>query len=41
MEITGKTLEEIEEAKEKDNLRKVEAFLFISGRFLSLQDLMA
>ncbi|MCR4284504.1 MAG: SMC-Scp complex subunit ScpB [archaeon] len=41
--ITGATAEEIEtefEEKEKESLEKVEAALFISGRFLELQELI-
>ena len=40
MEITGKTIEEIDESREKEDLRKVEAILFISGRFLTLSEIM-
>ena len=41
--ITGSTAEDIEnefEDKEIDNIQKVEAALFIAGRFLSLQELI-
>jgi segregation and condensation protein B len=40
MTITSKTAEEIDETREKENLKKLEAVLFISGRFLSMQDLI-
>ena len=41
MEVSSKTLEEIDEAKEKEDLRKLEAVFFVSGRFLSMQDLIS
>ncbi len=40
MEIREKTLEEIDEAREIENTKKVEAALFIAGRFLSIQELI-
>lgn len=40
MEISSKTIDEIDWSKEKENTRLIEAVLFISGRFLSIQDLM-
>jgi len=40
MEPTSKTIKEIDESKEKEDLKKVEAILFISGKFLSLQELI-
>lgn len=40
MEITKKTLEEIDSSQEIENTKKVEAALFIAGRFLSLQELI-
>lgn len=40
MEISNKTLEEIDWSHEKENLRLIEAILFVAGRFLSMQDLM-
>jgi len=40
MELTEKTVEEIDWSKEKENTRLVEAIFFISGRFLSMQDLI-
>ena len=38
---TSKTIEEIDEAKEKEDLKTLEAVFFISGRFLSMQDLIS
>lgn len=40
MEITGKTLEEIDKSKENENMRLIESILFVAGRFLSMQDLI-
>lgn len=37
---TSQTAQELDEAKEIENLKKVEAALFISGRFLTLQELI-
>ncbi len=37
---TAETAKEMDEAKEIDNLKKVEAALFLSARFLNLQDLV-
>ena len=39
--VSSKTIEEIEEAKEKENLKKLEAVFFVSGRFLSMPDLIS
>lgn len=41
MKSTSKTIDEIDSAKEKENLKKLEAVFFISGRFLSMQDLIS
>ncbi len=41
MDITKESIEEIDEGIEKENMRKVEAALFIAGRFLSLQELIS
>ncbi len=41
MEISSKTADELDSAKEFENIKKVEAALFIAGRFLSLQELVA
>lgn len=40
-EITSKTLDELEQAKEKENLRLLEAIFFISGRFLTMPELIS
>ena len=40
MEVSSKTMEEIDWSKEKENIRLIESILFISGRFLSIQELM-
>lgn len=40
MELTSKSQVEVDNAEEIKNLKKVEAALFISGRFLSLQELI-
>ncbi len=41
MEISEKTIEEIDSSTEAENARKVEAALFIAGRFLTIQELVA
>jgi len=41
MEITRESAEEIDEEIETENIRKVEAALFIAGKFMSLQELIA
>lgn len=40
MELTSKSQNEVDNAEEIKNLKRVEAALFISGRFLSLQELV-
>jgi len=40
MEVTSKTMDEIDWSKEKENIRLIVSILFISGRFLSMQELM-
>ena len=40
MELTKKTIEEIDWSKEKENTRLIEAILFISGKFVSIEDLI-
>lgn len=40
MEITRKTLDEIDISQELENTKKVEAALFIAGRFLTIQELI-
>ena len=41
MEITKESAEEIDDALEIENAKKIEAALFIAGRFLSLKELVA
>lgn len=41
MVISSKTASEIDEAKERADLKTLEAVFFISGRFLSMQDLIS
>ena len=41
LEVSSKTIEEIEEGKEKENLRLLEAVFFVSGRYLNMQDLIS
>ena len=41
MEMSSKTIEEAEEGGRKNNLQKIEAILFVSGRFLSMADLIS
>ncbi|MBI2449803.1 SMC-Scp complex subunit ScpB [Candidatus Pacearchaeota archaeon] len=38
--ISEKTIEEIDDAQELEQIKKIEAALFIAGRFLSLQELI-
>lgn len=38
--VTSTTLNEVEEARIDEDLRKLEAVMFVSGRFLSMQDLI-
>ena len=40
MELTSESQREVDNAEEVKNLKRVEAALFISGRFLSLQELV-
>ena len=40
MAITSKTIKEMDESREADNLKKIEAALFLSARFLNLQELV-
>jgi len=35
------TIKEIDEGTEKENLKKIEAIFFVSGRFLNMQDLIS
>jgi len=39
--VTSKTIDEIDEAKEKESLKKLEAIFFVSGRFLNMQQLIS
>lgn len=39
--MTSKTQEEIEEGKQKEDLKKLEAVFFVSGRFLNMQELIS
>src|SRR3989344_4236899 len=41
MKISSKTAEEIDEEKEKENLKKIEAIFFISGKFLSMPEIIS
>ena len=41
MNINSKTLEEIDEETQKENMKKLEAIFFVSGRFLSMQELIS
>jgi len=40
-EISSETIESIDSEKEVQNIKKVEAMLFIAGRFLSLKELVS
>ena len=40
MAVSSKTINEIDEAKEKEDLKILEAVLFVSGRFLKIQELI-
>ncbi len=41
MEVSSKTIDEIDEAKEKENMKLIEAIFFISGKFLNMQELIS
>ncbi len=41
MTLTSKTLDELDKEKEAENMRKIEAVLFISGKFLTIQELIS
>ncbi len=41
MELTSKTAHEIDENREKEDLKKLEAIFFVSGRFLTMQELIS
>lgn len=38
---TSETINEIEDARQKENLKKLEAIFFVSGRFLTMQELIS
>jgi segregation and condensation protein B len=40
-EPTSQTLEEIDEGREKEDMKKLEAVFFVSGRFLNMQELIS
>jgi segregation and condensation protein B len=40
-EVSAKTLDEIDEFKEKEDLKKLEAVFFVSGRFLKMNELVS
>lgn len=39
--VTSKTQKEVDEAQEVESLKKLEAVLFVSGRFLNMQELIS
>ncbi|MBU1159667.1 SMC-Scp complex subunit ScpB [Patescibacteria group bacterium] len=39
--VSSKTIEEIDESREKEDLKKLEAVFFVSGRFLNMQELIS
>ena len=41
MDINSRTADEIDEAQSREDLKKLEAVLFVSGRFLSMPDLIS
>lgn len=41
MEPISKTIEEIDESREKEDLKLLEAVFFVSGRFLNMQELIS
>ncbi len=41
MDFSSKSVDEIDEGRDIQNLRKLEAVLFIAGRFLSIQELVS
>jgi len=38
--VSSQTIKDLEETKDKENMKKIEAALFLSARFLSLQELV-
>ena len=41
MDPTSRTINEIDEAREKEDLKKLEAVFFVSARFLNMQELIS
>src|SRR3989344_5521392 len=41
MDLNSETIREVDEAREREDLRKLEAVFFVSGRFLSMQELIS
>ena len=41
MDLTRKTLDEIDSAQEIESMKRIEAALFITGKFISLQELIS
>jgi len=41
MTVSSKTLDEVDDAKQKEELKRLEAIFFVSGRFLAIQDLVS
>lgn len=41
MDLNHESLDEIDSAREKENVKKLEAALFIAGRFMTVQELVA
>ncbi len=40
-QVSAQTLEEIDEAREREDMKKLEAVFFVSGRFLNMQELIS
>ncbi|MBU0894491.1 MAG: SMC-Scp complex subunit ScpB [Nanoarchaeota archaeon] len=41
VEVSSKTIDEVDEACEKEDLKRIEAILFVSGRFLGMADIIS
>lgn len=41
MDVLSKTIDEIDDEKEKEAFKKIEAILFVSGRFLNMPELIS
>ncbi len=41
MDLTKESIDELDSSEEKESMRKIEAALFIAGRYLSLQELVS